>query len=310
MTTLATRLSLTLALTVTSACLGVEDPIALDEPIVVHDGNSKKGKLPGKNGEVANAPRVTSTALGTGALRPGAQRVPVSGRVTGDAYSVGIRLLGEGTGYWVVPAGAEDLLTPGELTWDLSFDVGLDVAPGQHELGIVALDEQGRAGQQNRVEVCVLSDLPDRGNVCNAQNEPPAAIASLRWNSDADLDLIVIAPDGTRYSRSNFSQVVNEEVVARLDADGSSGCLLDGRRSENFVWEKQPQKGTWYVYANLFDACGKPSVSLELTTYRKHDNKDGTFALDEQRIFSAQLLRAQTNPDAAKPLYLTSIEFP
>ncbi len=293
-----------------TACLGVDHSIGVDEPMVVHQGTFRKAKLPGTAEAQPGAPKVTSTTLATGSFNPGAPDVSLSGRVSADAYSVGVRFLDRGTGYWVVPAGAEDILTPGELTYELSFDVGSDVEPGPAQLGVVAFDERGKAGQQNRIDVCVLSDLPDNRNVCKPENEPPAAIAALRWNTDADLDLIVIAPDGTRYGRSNFSQLDGDEVVARLDADANSGCALDGKHIENFAWLEQPQKGTWYIYANLFDACQKQAVRFELTTYRKHDNGDGTFALNEEKSVAGEILRAQTQPDAARPLYLGKIEFP
>jgi hypothetical protein len=295
-----------LTLLALAGCMGVENPRALDEPVIVHHAQFRDGKLPAGS----TGPKITATSIGTGSFRPGGIHVPLSGRATGEAYSVGVSLLGQGSGHWIVPVGPEDLLTPGELTWDLSFDVGVELEPGAYELGVVAIDGKGRAGPESRIEVCALSDLPDNRNVCKPDNEPPAAIAALRWNSDVDLDLVVIAPDGTRYNRSNFSQLEGDEVIARLDADGSSGCHKDGRRIENFVWLKKPQKGTWFLYANLFDACESRAVSFELTTYRKQTNGDGTFALREEKSVGAELLRAQTKSDATVPLYLTKIEFP
>jgi hypothetical protein len=295
------------------ACGGADSPSGLDEPIIVHQGNFKDGALPGKKPDpdaTDTKLAITSSELGTGSLRPGSVNVPLSGRASGDTYAIGVSLLGQGSGYWVRPAAAEDPLVPGELDWDLTFDIGADVEPGKHQLGIVAIDKNGHGGLQSATEVCVRSDLPDEGNVCNPSKEPPVAIAALRWNVDSDMDLLVIAPDGTRYSRSKFSEIVNDEVVARLDGDSNSGCQLDGRHGEYFIWSKKPKKGTWYIYANLFDACQKTAVRFELTTYRKHTLKDGTFALHEERSVAGELLRAQAQPSAEFPLYLTKIDFP
>ncbi len=295
------------ATAMSAGCRGVDDPRALSEPLVVHQADFKPGALPRVDPE---GPSITTLEVGTLTLLPGLPHVPIAGRTTEGAFSVGVRLLDQGSGYWVVPVGAEDLLTPGERLWELAFDVGHGVAPGRKTLGLVAFDEAGRAGPQASIGVCIRSELPDEGNVCDPTIEPPAAIASLRWNADADLDLIVIAPDGTRYGRNKFSQVVDGKVVARLDADRTSGCLLDGRRIESFAWKEQPPKGTWYVYANLFDACAEPSVRFELTLYRKQSHAGGSFSLREEKVVGGQLLRAQSRADAERPLYLTKIEFP
>jgi len=295
-----------------SACAGTEDPSALDEPVVVPFGDFKKGKLPGTSSKKGSPeqPFITSAALATNRLRPGIQNVPFSGRATDGAYSVGVRLLDQGSGYWVRTVLAPDTFSPDEREWNLTFNVGILAEPGKQALGVVAFDKDGRPGSITRVDVCVESDLPDNGNVCDPKVEPPKALASLRWNTDADLDLIVLAPDGTRYSRSEFSQVVDGKVVARLDADGTAGCDLDGRRMETFEWLTKPKKGTWYIYANLFDACEHPAVSFALTTYRSKKHKDGTFSLVEEKSVGGTFLRAQATPDTATPLYLAKISFP
>src|SRR5262249_38269688 len=138
-----------------------------------------------------------------------------------------------------------------------SFDLGFDLSPGKHDFAAVAFDAKGRPGAQSILSVCVNSEIPDNGAACEPSAIPPAAVATLRWNTDADVDLSVLSPERVRYDRTNFAQVVDQSVVAELSADAASECQLDGRHLETFVWHTAPTKGLWYLYANLFDACGE-----------------------------------------------------
>lgn len=287
--------------------------VGLDEPIVVHQAELKHGELPGEaagddyDPEAAN--RITALELKFGVMKPGAPNLKVTGRVTSDVYAVAIRILELGDGYWLKPAGPEDPTVPGELTFDFVLDVAVEIEPGRHTFAAVAFDKDGRAGQQYTIPICVGSDVPDNLNSCNAENEPPPAVASLSWNADADLDLTIIAPDGTVYDRTNRFVMQGDQQLAGLDADGVTGCLADGRRRENFVWNERPGQGAWLAYANLFDACGKPAVSFELTLYRAERNDDGTFAQVPEQTIHGQFVRAQANGGIGNALYLLPIEF-
>jgi hypothetical protein len=289
------------------ACDSTDDPIGVDQPISVQQADFKHGKLPSQEGA---DPKITSFALGFGTLRPGTRNAQVSGRAGAEAYSVGVRFADQGSGYWIRPVNGEDPLIPGELQWQLSIDASVDIEPGLHQLEVVAFDKGGKAGAKQALAVCVASDLPDNLNACNPKASPPLLIASLTWETDADLDLSVVAPDGTRYDRSKRSLLVNNKVLARLDNDGVTACLADGRRSENFIWnDVPPAQGSWKIYANLFDACGKTGASFTLTIYSRTDRGDGTFSLTPIRSVGGDFLRQQANGGAGNPLYLTSIEF-
>lgn len=279
--------------------------VGIGEPIVAKNAELKKGDLPANDEGV----RVTSLQLNFGVITPGAPSLSVTGRVSDDAYSVGIRLKELGSGYWVKPVGAADPSVPGELTFDLNISAATEIKSGNHTFAAVAFDESGRAGPEYEVPVCVVSEIPDNLNACDPANEPPPAIVSLTWHSDADVDLILVAPDGKTYDRSRRS-FLNEDgsISFGLEFDGSAGCTLDGRRRENFVWNDPPE-GTWLVYANLFDACGEAAVSFEATVYRKRRNRDGTFRLDADEPVRGEFLRLQQNGGDGNPLYLTTVEF-
>ncbi|HKO92046.1 MAG TPA: hypothetical protein VJU61_12875 [Polyangiaceae bacterium] len=289
------------------ACDSEQHYVGLTEPIIAQHAELKKGDLPSHDEGV----RVTSFQLNFGVITPGAPNLKVSGRVTDDTYGVAFRIAELGTGYWLKPAGAPDPSVPGELTFEFVFSASPNIAPGNHTFVAAAFDENGRAGPEYEVPVCVVSDLPDNQNACDPSNEPPAAIVSLTWHADADVDLSIEAPDGNTYDRVNRS-VFNEDgsVSFGLQFDGSTGCAVDGKRRENFVWNDAPEQGgTWLVYANLFDACHHPAVGFEATVYRRKRNGDGTYRLDADEPVRGEFLRVQQNGGVGTPLYLTAIEF-
>jgi hypothetical protein len=296
-----------LGLTLVSACDSENYSLGLSEPIVAQHAELKKGDLPSHD----EGARVTSFQLNFGVISPGAPNLSVSGRVSEDTYAVAIRIKELGTGYWLKPVGAPDPSVPGELTFDYVLSAANAIEPGNHTFVAAAFDENGRAGPEYEVPVCVVSDLPDNQNACDPSKEPPAAIVSLTWHADADLDLSIEAPDGKTYDRVNRS-FTNEDgdVSFGLEFDGSTGCVVDGKRRENFVWNDAPEQGsTWLVYANLFDACHHTAVGFEATVYRRKRNSDGTYRLDADEPVRGEFLRVQQNGGAGSPLYLTAIEF-
>lgn len=294
------------------ACATTEQPSGLEEPLVVQQASFKRGALPGTDAAPnvqGPAPTLTSFAPAFGVLRPGTRGAVIAGRASKEAYSVGARFVDQGSGYWVQTVGSEDPLIPGELSWTLTFDAASSIEPGQHSLELVAFDGDGRPGTKQTIKVCIASELPDNLNVCDPKNEPPLAIASLTWDADSDLDLSVVAPDGTVFGRSKRSLLQNGQVIARLDNDGVSGCLADGRRSESFAWLASPPSGTWNVYANLFDACTKPSVEFDLTLYQRQTNGDGTFSLQTVQTVHGQFVRQQANAGSGNRTFVADIRF-
>ena len=296
-----------ISLVLLAACDSEHHYVGLTEPIRAEHAELKKGDLPSHDDGV----QVTSFLPDFGVIIPGSPLLKVRGRVTDDAYAVGFRIAELGTGYWLKPAGAPDPAVPGELTFEFVFSASPDIEPGNHTLVAAAFDKNGRAGPEYEVPVCVASDLPDNDNACDPSNEPPAAIVSLTWHADADVDLSIEAPDGKTYDRVNRSKFNDDDSISfGLQFDGSTGCLADGKRRENFVWNDAPEKGsTWLVYANLFDACHHPAVGFEATVYRRKRNGDGTYRLDADEPVRGEFLRVQQNGGVGTPLYLTAIEF-
>jgi hypothetical protein len=294
------------ALVLVAGCASVDDPSGLDEPFIVQASDLKRGALP----EGVEGPEIRAFASTPTIIRPGARAVPLGGNATEAAYSVGVRFAEVGDGYWIRPAGGLDPIVSGERTWQMPIDASPELESGSYQLEVVAFDEQGKPGPKSVLPVCVSSLLPDNLNACNPKVAPPLVIASLTWNADVDLDLSVIAPDGTQFNRSKRSLSAAGKVLARLDADGTIGCVADGRRMENFAWnDVPPQVGDWSVYANLFDACGKPAVTYTLTLHQRVTNGDGTFALQAIKTIEGDFVRQQANGGAGSPVYVTSVSF-
>ncbi len=294
------------ALTLLAACDSEPYDVGVDQPIIVPGAELKQGKLPAND----DGATVTALELNFGVLRAGATNVSLKGRTTDDAYGVAIRFEDLGSGYWVRPPGAPDPTLPGELTFDFTFQAASDIPAGKHALIAVAFDKRGKAGPTYTVPICVVSDIPDNQNACDSSRKPPPAIISLSWDADADLDLIIEGPGGVRYDRSHRTERDGDEDLWGLELDGSTGCLVDGRRRENFVFHTLPEEGaTFLAYASFFDACQHPAVDFALTVYRSEKVSSGRYRLVKEPSVRGQFVRAQANGGAGRPLYLQAITF-
>lgn len=295
------------ALTLLVACDSEPYDVGVDQPIIAPSAEFKRGALRAGS---ADGARVTSLELNFGVLRAGAINVPLEGRTSDDAYSVAIRFEDLGSGYWLRPVGSPDPTLPGELTFDFSFQAASDIEPGRHSLIAVAFDKHGKPGPAYTETICVVSDIPDNQNACDEEREPPPAVISLSWDADVDLDLIIEGPGGVRYDRSHRSERDGDSDLWGLEQDGSTGCLVDGRRRENFVFHELPEEGaTFLAYASFFDACSHAAVNFELTVYRAQRRSGGRYRLVKEPSVRGEFIRAQANGGAGRPLYLQAITF-
>jgi hypothetical protein len=61
-------------------------------------------------------------------------------------------------------------------------------------------------------------------------------------------------PPGTSADASTWQQ------GGILDFDSNAGCVIDGRRNENVVWEAAPPPGTYLVRVDTASLCGTPAA--------------------------------------------------
>ncbi len=177
----------------------------------------------------------------------------------------------------------------------------IEARPGLHDLIAVGFDKKGKAGRQSKQAICVQSDVVDKWQCLQPGALPPAAVAVLRWNFDADVDLSVLSPQNVRYDYQERAADRRQEDRDRAEGRREPGLREHGQAEpESFIWHDQPATGTWYLYANLFDICGQAAVSYELPLYRRKDHGDGTFSLDEEKTFGGEFVRSQIQTDNNK----------
>ncbi|NUP07295.1 MAG: hypothetical protein HOW73_14670 [Polyangiaceae bacterium] len=296
------------------ACGGEPANSGRDQPIVVRGGSFKEGTVPGTppltsdeiaDGAEPTGSHVTVVDSQNNVLRPGQVGKGLSGRATDDASSVALQLKDQGEGFWVVPLGPADPAVPGELTWSVSLDVAHDVPPGLHTLLLAALDEEGRAGTQFALPVCVRSPIPDNLHACDPSIPPPAAVVSLGWDANIDLDLLVVTPENKFVDPKHPSTSTDGELEdgdGLFDHDGLAHCELTGARRENLVFSSKPKPGVYYVFVNLFDGCGLPATRFDVSVHLAQGDPPEQV---EVLHFDGEVLAAQANGGTGLGTYVT-----
>lgn len=273
------------------AC-GVSSTIGADEPFSVQEGQFYEGALPSSD---ASTPTVTSPVLST-VLRERVRGVNFSGLTSDNATAIGIKFDGFGSGYWLVPSGAQDAQSPNSLTYSFTADLQASLPAGRHTLQIVGFDEEGAPGPVSESSVCVQSLRPDNGNACFPQIAPPALVLSLEWDDLVDLDISVVFPTGevVNASRPGLSNPDDPTAppIARLVADGNADCHFDSRQREDVVFERLPPPGKYAIYASLYRDCGRTSVRYR-ASYASRTRDGEEYGVRTSQVGSGILTRDQ-----------------
>jgi hypothetical protein len=299
-----------LTLSAVSACADVDS--GANQPFRVRGAQFIAGPLPGippadedEADDAFGEPRITALDTANLTVFQGQGGKSFSGRAEPSASAIAVRLAGAGTGYWVLPTGAPDTAT-GELSYSFSADFDTSIAPGRHVLHVVAISEDGLGGERLELELCVSGRVPDNGSACTAEQQPPRTVISLQWDSNVDLDLQVVGPDGELIG-SKSAAADSGSAQPKLDRDSNANCSVDGLRTENVVWNNQTPEGLYTVYVNLFDACKQPSVrfSVDVLTW----DGDPDSLLTRQLHKSGELLDSAAEPGAARGLFVAQVSF-
>ncbi|MDF3069731.1 MAG: hypothetical protein K0R38_5332 [Polyangiaceae bacterium] len=314
--------SLTLAALVTG-CSGEPLTPGFEEPLRIPEAQFRDGELPGLPpltveelgaGVEPVSPTVVSVTLGNAVIPPREPSRSLSGLASADSAAIGVRFADLGHGYWLLPTGSADPVSDGALEWRFRAAFAGGLPAGRHELLLAAIDGNGRSGNQVGLTLCLLPEVPDNGNACSPSKPPPDLVVSLGWDTAVDLDLRVVTPDGkvvdpkhptTAVADEDGKLDITSDGVGQLDYDSYSACRPDGHRRESLVFQRSPPAGTYLVYAGLFDACGQPGVTFDVSIHVATSTSDGVRPLETFRQ-SAQLSAVQADGGAKLGTYVTA----
>ena len=207
-----------------------------------------------------DGPAVVSVFNSLTAVQPGERDKPLSGSLAPTATAAALGLGGD-RGYWIAIAGPPALDAPDLPTFQARLSFSIDLPLGDLVLLVRAVDAAGRFG------------VPSAVPLASALVPPPAGalVVSLDWDSEADLDLHLVTPDGVEVWARNINSyqaplpgtAVDPEAWKAggiLDFDSNAGCVIDGRRQENVVWQASPPAGRYLVRVNTTSLCGAPAA--------------------------------------------------
>jgi hypothetical protein len=301
---------------------------SLDEPLQVAKGQFIPGSLPRatttptapSDGGVGHLVVTQAFVPNIPAFVPGSSQVLVSGRASSDAVAVGVRFADIGTGYWVVPMGVADQGFPGENDFGMTLSLNADDPAGKHDLLFVALDGAGNVGAQLATPLCIDTKIPDNQHACIPNAPLPFAVFSLAWDTNFDLDLHVIGPDGADLNAksqpvlggADAAPAAPPKSAPRFDRDSLGGCVADGFRQEDLYWPPSsmpgtpsvPEHGTYLVYVNPFAACGQPAVRFTFTLYTLKGTCPDCQLVAHPSV-SGELLATQVTGGSSPSTYVT-----
>ena len=138
-------------------------------------------------------------------------------------------------------------------------------------------------------------------------------MVSLVWDAPVDLDLRVVTPSGKIVDPKHPStaDAVDGKVdpsapgTGVIDTDALLNCVNTGHRRENLVWQQSPALGRYFVYANLYDACGQAAVRFTLSLNRPEPLADGGARLTSTDERSGELLAMDANVGSALGLFVS-----
>jgi len=242
----------------------------LDQPLIVRDASNSNrigqfvpGAFPSAATSVAP---VTNVSIHNLNFTAGTVSKAISGLAGPDSPSVAVALKGMGSGYWIVPTSVPDPTQNFDLTWGTSCDFSRTIPAGSYSLLLAASDPHGNFSPAFEQLLQITSFVP-QGKV----------VASLTWDSAADLDLRLTSPDGKQQSPKHPNTGLPYDAgpdagqlmpgSGLLDRDANGSCVQDNYRMENVVWSDDPEPGLYVVNVDMFSACGAPAATFSFSLY-------------------------------------------
>jgi len=262
-----------LALVVLGCDAGVRTRTGYEAALRVDNATFVDGPLTAD--AAASGPTVTLTQFNS-SLLPGAIS-KLAGTMQPGGTSVAIGLTDD-IAHWILPTPGKntEIGSMGELVFSTNVSYSRDLAPGPHTLVARAVLPGGGFGPSTTFVLTIAAD-----------DEPTGAmVVSLKWSSNADLDLHVVAPNppdssnpaGTtevwaqypislpRRSATEGGPYTDDELAAagQLDMNSNAGCVIDGRAKEHVVWGGAPPPGHYIARVDAVSMCGETGAQWEL----------------------------------------------
>lgn len=289
--------------------IGTSEPIQVRVRASGRAGTFHRDALPDvplEDGGATELPLVTKIETITGNAVLGQTGKTYIGRASPHGYSIGVGIPSLFDGYWTVPLGSPDPTANGELGYEILVDFARDIPPGNYEMAFVAFDEGGNPGPRTYSTTCIVPDIADNLNACFPTRAPADTIITLDWDTNADLDLVVVTPSGKVVSAKRpttatadggiTAQVLNDPSTGRLTRDSNAACEIDGARRESLVFTGEPPEGEYQIYVSFFHACGQSNVRFHTRLFRAHLNDDGTtYRTEREELVTGQLVALQAN---------------
>lgn len=236
----------------------------------------------------------------------GIPKKTVSGTVGPGSASVLIGLQGD-TGHWVLPVASMDVAAPGDFTFSGQIALSQSTPLGPATLLLRAVSQKGEIGPVYK-QAWKITEIAVSGGL----------VISLDWDTEADLDLRVTAPNAAGKEVEIWSRKTSTVIkpapgepalteadlatVGRLDMDSNSQCLIDGRRQENVYWPTKPAPANqlYTVRVDAFSLCGEAFAHWRVRVL-----------LDDQEVLSAsgQMGDSDTRFDHGPGAGLQALQF-
>jgi len=243
---------LVVALAALAGCSGVANDSAADALMKLGNAQFYRGAPPA----ASDGPAVTQLSPAPNIIRRGPNG-SVGGTVPRETTAVAVWLDGD-IGYWIVTPGSLDPMELGQLTFGASATYARNLPAGTYTLRAAAADARGHFGAPSDFAL-KTEDMPVAGTL----------VVSLAWDTEADLDLHLVTPDGTEVWANKINSAPGPvpgqptdpngwKSGGILDYDSNGSCVIDGRRVENVYWTVAPPSGHYIARVDTFAMCGEP----------------------------------------------------
>jgi hypothetical protein len=244
-----------------SGCDGASAQSGVTSFFRLQDGQFVPGAI--DSSEQSPTPEIHRIDSTNNTVYPGITGKSINGAAGPGSMAVLIGMQGD-SGYWIVPVRSQDQTSPGDFVFSAKASFSPTVPPGPALLLYRAVGVDGEVGPASTQALEIVAPAVQGG-----------LVISLDWDSEADLDLRVTAPnalgDEVEIWSRNKSSLVRPAPGAPppsdadlagagvLDFDSNSQCVIDGRCQENVVWTTKPAPSLslYSVRVDAFSMCGE-----------------------------------------------------